>query len=694
MATFWENFVGKTITAATRLLFGQDDPVAFRLVDFLKEIPLPGEDYRQDLLDYSERTLQGLPVGMPWESIGGLSSLIGFVMAFATAGVKPFGNLISYGAFKNIQTERVDPATLSLLHTYNLISDDDYITYMQEYGFNTAQQNYSDLAVAPRLSKQELIRMSWYNSGLDFTTELLDQYYPAYDMQQDMFVDAMRPLPASNEVIRAYLWIIQNYITANSSADLTQSPFVTLDDNFLPDIQTQLARAGYNESDLALLSNTVFQPAPATDIIAGMLYSGHTYNNVLVELARTGIDPNHLGYVLESLLLKLHPLDYARINRRMGLDDEYIKKDLTRFGVHPQQTDLYMEASYSWPAVQDLITMAVREVFTPEVAARYGQFEDYPPQFEDEAKRIGLSSYWAKNYWAAHWALPGAQQGFEMLHRGIINENELRLLLRTLDIMPYWRDRLIEISYNPLTRVDVRRMYRTGTLSLQEVYYAYLDVGFNPDRAELMTDFTHRFVIEQVTGFKPKNIIDAFSDGILSRNIAVSLLQAFDMPDDFIDIAIDRATLDREIDQTKLKVTNAVNMYVKGLIDDIELLTRLNRLPIDKSYQNIVTEQAIIKREAKLKLPTKAEIIRMLRGQIISVDEAQERFRKLGYMDEDIVILTSEAYLNVDAAREGTYPSKADILSFFKAGKIDQAKARDMLLILGYRIEHIELYLT
>ncbi|MBA7557821.1 hypothetical protein ES705_50595 [subsurface metagenome] len=37
-----------------------------------------------------------------------------------------------------------------------------------------------------------------------------------------------------------------------------------------------------------------------------------------------------------------------------------------------------------------------------------------------------------------------------MLHRDIVDQDTLKMLLKSLDIMPYWRDRLIQLSYNPL----------------------------------------------------------------------------------------------------------------------------------------------------------------------------------------------------------------------------------------------------
>ena len=148
--------------------------------------------------------------------------------------------------------------------------------------------------------------------------------------------------------------------------------------------------------------------------------------------------------------------------------------------------------------------MSVREAFTPEIAGRFGQYEDLPREYVKWVGKKGLSAEWAERYWAAHWSLPSPQQGFEMLHRGIITPDELRLLLRALDIMPFWRDKLIQISYNPLTRVDIRRMYNLDVLSEQDVYKCYLDIGYNDLNAKRLTEFTIKLKIAQETKTKER----------------------------------------------------------------------------------------------------------------------------------------------------------------------------------------------
>jgi hypothetical protein len=76
-----------------------------------------------------------------------------------------------------------------------------------------------------------------------------------------------------------------------------------------------------------------------------------------------------------------------------------------------------------------------------------------------------------------------------MLHRGIISRDDLFMLLRALDIMPFWRDKLINMAYTLFTRIDIRRMYNIGVMNEGDVKRAYLELGYNDYNANLMTQF-------------------------------------------------------------------------------------------------------------------------------------------------------------------------------------------------------------
>jgi len=255
--------------------------------------------------------------------------------------------------------------------------------------------------------------------------------------------------------------------------------------------------------------------------------------------------------------------------------------DLRDQGWTDDRIELLKKVTEYFPNPNDLITFAVREVYTPEIVAKYGQMEDLPPKFLEEAKKAGLPEEQAKNYWAAHWILPGVGQGYEMLHRGVITEEELMTLMKTQDIMPYWRDKLMKISFNPLTRVDVRRMHKLGILDREGVKRAYLDTGYSEENAEKMTEFTVKYNEEpeeaekteedkrkeELKGLTKEAILKQYSTEMISRDDAGSYLKGLGYSDEVIDFYLAREDYLKEEEKIDAYTKAFHRLYVNGIVD-------------------------------------------------------------------------------------------------------------------------------
>jgi len=266
--------------------------------------------------------------------------------------------------------------------------------------------------------------------------------------------------------------------------------------------------------------------------------------------------------------------------RRRGVYNESTYLESMRWlGYEAKEAQDYYRARENWPGVSDLVRMAVREAFTPEIAERFGQYQDLPPQFMEKAKQIGLPEEFARAYWAAHWDLPSAQLGFEMLHRGIISQDELKLLLRALDIMPFWRDKLINLSFVPFTRVDIRRMHKMGILTKAQVTQAYLDIGYSPEKASALTDFTIKLNTDTATA-KEKDLtkaemVTAYKKRIITEDELREWLKDEDYSTDEIEIIIETATTAADTATRDLTLSQVRELYQHKLRSKLEITTFL-----------------------------------------------------------------------------------------------------------------------
>lgn len=234
------------------------------------------------------------------------------------------------------------------------------------------------------------------------------------------------------------------------------------------------------------------------------------------------------------------------------------------------------------PPAQDLITMAVREAFTPEIADKYGQYENYPTKLTKYMQSQGISETWSKAYWASHWKLPSPEQGFEMFHRGIINEKELSDLLRALDVMPHWRDKLIQLNYDVLRLVDIRRFYQLGVINEEQIFKEFKARGYDDERAKWAVEYTVKST-SSGSEFEEANrrllsqsvIIKAYKAGKINHNDAIFSLKQLRYTEEDANLLLDLNTVNDDIDKEdkvlddnrKRLIKLATDGYQKRLIN-------------------------------------------------------------------------------------------------------------------------------
>jgi len=259
------------------------------------------------------------------------------------------------------------------------------------------------------------------------------------------------------------------------------------------------------------------------------------------------------------------------------------------------------------PGIQDLIRLAVREAWNDETSRRFEYDADYPAQVEEWAKKQGLSPEWVRRYWRAHWELPSVSDGYEMLHRlrpGRTNvpftKDDLELLLRTADIPRFFRERLIAISYQPYNRIDIRRMYKIGVLNSEEVYQAYLDLGYDDEHAKRLTEFTIKHETGDVDTKKEKYA--ELSLGVLKDG------------------------------------------YLKGVIPEDELVKRISKLGYDADETKMIVDLYRLEKSVNDKPAIKSELKSKIRSIVeagytlglIDRDKATEYLSSVGWLDADI----------------------------------------------------------
>lgn len=333
---------------------------------------------------------------------------------------------------------------------------------------------------------------------------------------------------------------------------------------------------------------------------------------------------------------------------RGDIDEPTLNAGYKSYGFSDTEIAALKKLFYPIPGYPDLIRMAVREAFYPDYVQEYGLLEELPGEFIEWAKKQGLSEEWSKYYWASHWELPSLLRGYEMLHRGVIEENDLDKLFMATDIMPWWRDKLRAISYNPLTRVDVRRVYKMGIIDREQVKRTYLDLGYNEEKAEWLTKFTEMQNTEQDRDLSKAEILGAYGKQIIGYEDCKTWLADLGYSNEEIGILI--SVKDYQIvKENKARELKRINKYyMAGAYTANQAIIELGKLDLVGAEQDSILKLWESEKLAKLRMPSKKDIDTFFSNQIITETQYIEELKKMGYSQKYI-----KWYLDLQAKPKG-----------------------------------------
>jgi len=375
----------------------------------------------------------------------------------------------------------------------------------------------------------------------------------------------------------------------------------------------------------------------------------------------------------------------------------------SKLGWGPQDIQHFKDEYYGPPPVGDLIRMAVREVFSPEIAEAFGQYEEIPAPYLEWAEKIGLTEEWATNYWAAHWVLPSMQMGFQMLHRGVITPDQLDNLFVAQDVMPFWRERLKDISYRVVTRVDLRRFHALGIYDDAQLLDGYMKMGFNETNAAEMVQFTVAYNDSTKKGEKARerdlsksDVIGMYNDGVLDADATRGYLIQLGYDEAEATVLIEREDIQEMRRDRKADITNIIDQAKIKALTYEEAQDRLAALDLTRTETNKALASLARVSQTRTRTPSKSDLDDWLSLNLITEGDYAEELRTLGFADRYVALYVeatsaeSESDLLAEEAkaagrREPRAVSKGNLDSLYQAEIIDLAGYTQGLQTLGYR---------
>lgn len=316
---------------------------------------------------------------------------------------------------------------------------------------------------------------------------------------------------------------------------------------------------------------------------------------------------------------------------RTGEEKSKVELEMTARGYTEDERKKLFALAKRIPSPGDLVTFALREVwieaFRPELLK-----PDAHPKFYELMAKQGYDKETAQDYWAAHWRLPSTRQGFEMFWRlPEFTEDDLRQLMTRLDILPRYHDGLIKIAYTPLTRVDVRRIHATGQILSEDLPRQYGNVGFSPEDAQIMANFTIAYNARTDSEYTKTEVLKAYRVRMLEPSEAFLLLKDVGLAEDYAIFLLAFEDYKRDLDIQEQQIDIIEDRYVRHEIDATTARGRLAGLNLKGAHIERLLEEWGIKRRAKIALPTRANIEEFYKDGVIDEQTARLELLKRRY---------------------------------------------------------------
>ena len=410
---------------------------------------------------------------------------------------------------------------------------------------------------------------------------------------------------------------------------------------------------------------------------------------------------------------------------RKQITDDVLKDELNKYGFDTTHIDHLKKGYLFYPSPQDLITWEAKEVFEPDMQAKFGLADEFEKLNLDMFAKAGVSEEQAKNYWIAHWIYPMVGQVFDMYHRGVIKWDDVEEYMRLAEYPPYWREKLRDISWDLPNRIELRMMARYGLVDKAFLLKILEKVGLHEDYRSIAADMmlvmgiqsdlstrygkgwltsdevkselakagldtkiqerVYQWIVKQSAGervTKEKDltkaeIIKGVKKGTITRTEGEGLIvdMGYDAKEAtfIMDINVPPEETVAETKKRELTKSDIINAYKLGQIDEADVVSSLMSIRYsedDATFLLNLTNATIAKIEAvKERDLTKADIVKGVKNGVLTSEEGYAMLLNIGYDDsESVFILTVSA-----TAPTGSPTSYGEFLALTQSYKASQS---------------------
>jgi len=440
-----------------------------------------------------------------------------------------------------------------------------------------------------------------------------------------------------------------------------------------------------------VMAQTTPHPAPIDNLVRSMIIDPGRATENRAELKKHGFSDLQIDNIILSYYRTVDEGTLRTQFLRGIIDESRLYERMRELGYTDQRSSEIIKTWKVIPGPQDLFFMVAKEAFEPDIYRTLGLDQEFPSEQIKWLEASGISEDWARKYWIAHWDQPSIGQGFEMLHRGVIDDPTLDMLFRAIEMPQFWRDKLTQIAYNPYTRVDTRRMHDLGVLTDEELIRSYMDQGYDSEKALKMANFTIRFNAEGNAQLTRSAILESYSEDLLSHSEAMDLLTEQDYSTDLAAYYLELENFRRDKKLRDQHIDNLREQLLLNQLTPSRVRDELNKLGLRGEKINSLMETWELDRYKYASIPSKSDLDNFLAKNIITEGQYRDYMERHGFSETMITWYLQD--LAQPPAIKGRLPTRANLEEWQQKGLIGFDAFRQEMGKLGYKPEYIELYI-
>lgn len=376
----------------------------------------------------------------------------------------------------------------------------------------------------------------------------------------------------------------------------------------------------------------------------------------VMESQRAKIDPTQIDWLYRRKLLT--QAEYNKLMREAGVIFDEDKQN-----IHDYNT--------VFPSLSDNVRLMNRDV-SDETNIDWrktdAEFRDkYKDKIKDYFDALGVPEQLALYYWRAAKHIPSFTMLTEMFHRLQsdmttadlhMTVNDFKRALMQDDWSPEWVDRMIAISYKPVTRTDAIRAFMIHASDDETLHKQFRALGYTDDDAEFFVKYhkANRQIQDRRRSGYPtlRTLANQFARCEITESSYRDTVAKIVLTEEQEKAAIESAQLSRETRQRQQSIKSIRRPYTLGILDDGEASQMLAQAGVDPSCVGGLIDNWKLDRLRRDKYLTADQLCGMRERGIIDAPTQLVSLVRAGWDRESAALIVSNcgAILSEKAARK------------------------------------------